>query len=280
METIHSKGAVKVPVSLPDYESPPVHEVVLGVHFKAIERFGGPHFGLLWQEFRPQFAKVEEQAPLVFRLERFGVPEPPPKLELELLETMPPRIWFVNERETELLQVQHDWFSHNWRKIKRDDEYPRYAQLRECFRAELDTLIAFLKREQLGVLEPLQCEVTYVNHIRMADNETLGDLLTVFRPDFSDAFLKDPEQASLSVRFVIPGEADKPIGRLHIQAVPIAMVKTGDSGFRLTLTARGRPEGNDSDALFAFLDKGHEWIVRGFTSVTTTKMHEKWGRRQ
>lgn len=267
-------------MTLPDYASPPVQEVLLGVHFKAIERFGGPHFGLLWQQFRPQFSKVQEQAPLVFRLERFGVPEPPPKLELELLETMPPRIWFVNDRETELLQVQQDWFSHNWRQIQRDDEYPRYARLRECFRKELITLVAFLEQEQLGALEPLQCEVTYVNHIPLDDGDTLGDLLTVFRADFSDSFLKNPERATLYLRFIIPDEADKPIGRLHIQAVPIVMKKSGASGFQLTLTARGKPAGNDPDSLFAFLDKGHEWIVRGFTSITTTKMHEKWGRRQ
>jgi uncharacterized protein (TIGR04255 family) len=266
-------------VSLPEYERPPVHEVVLGVHFKAIERFGGPYIGLLWQEFRSQFGKLQEQMPLSFRLERFGLPEPPQPPKLELLDNVAPRIWFVNDQETQLLQAQQDWFSHNWRKLKDDDEYPRYARLRASFHDELEKLIVFLEREHLGKLEPLQCEVTYVNYILMDNGEALGDLLTVFKPDFSDEFLKKPENANLSLRFVIP-EADKPIGRLHIVAEPVVMLKTRASGFQLTLTARGKPAGDDPAAIFSLLDKGHEWIVRGFTSITTTNMHEKWGRTQ
>jgi len=253
--------------------------VVLGVHFKALERFGGPHFGLLWKEFRPQFGKFQEQAPLVFRLERFGLPEPLEPPTLELLDTVSPRIWFVNDRETELLQVQQDWFSHNWRKINDDDEYPRYARIRTSFHEELKRLIAFVDQEQLGTLEPLQCEVTYVNHIPMEDGESLADLLTVFKPHFSNDFLKNPENVTLSLRFVVPG-ADAPIGRLHIVTLPVVSIKTGVSGFRLTLTVRVKPDGDNPNAIFAVLDKGHEWIVRGFTSITTTKMHQKWGRTQ
>lgn len=266
-------------MSLPEFARPPVHEVVLGVHFKALERFVGPHIGLLWQEFRQQFEKVQEKAPLVFRLERFGIPEPPEPATLELLDKVPPRIWFVNDRETELLQVQQDWFSHNWRKIKSDDEYPRYAKIRASFCDELRKLMAFIERERLGVLAPLQCEVTYVNHVPTANGESLEDILTVFKSDFSDGFLRIPETATLVLQFVIP-EGDTPIGRLHIAAAPIIMTKTGAPGFRLTLTARGKPAADDPDSIFALLDKGHEWIVRGFTSITTAKMHENWGRTQ
>lgn len=265
-------------MSLPDYERPPVHEVLLGVHFKAIERFGGPHLGLLWGEFRPRFGQFQEQAPLVFSLERFGLPEPPEPPRLEFLTAIPPRIWFVTDQGTELLQVQQDWFSHNWRKLKDDDEYPRYARLRESFQEELTRLMAFLEREQLGRLEPLQCEVTYVNHIALDNGETLEDLLTVFREEFSDDFFNKPENATISLRFLIP-EAGEPIGRLHIAAVPIVMLKTDTPGVRLTLTARGKPTRDDQGALFEFLDRAHDWIVRGFTSVTTKKMHKKWGRR-
>jgi len=266
-------------VSLPEYERPPVHEVVLGVHFKAIERFGGPYIGLLWQEFRSQFGKIQEQSPLSFRLERFGLPEPHESPRIELLDTLPPRIWFVNGSETELLQVQQDWFSHNWRKIKEDDEYPRYAGIRASFAAEVTKLKTFLEREQLGALEPLQCEVLYINHIPLDNGETLGDLLTVFKPDFSDEFLKNPENTTLALRFLIP-DSNSPIGRLHIAAVPVVTLKTQAPGIQLTITARCRSASDDIEAILSLLDMGHEWIVRGFTSITTTKMHEKWRRTQ
>lgn len=267
-------------MDLPEYKRPPVREVVLGVHFKAIERFGGPHLGLLWQEFRPQFGKIQEQMPLSFRLERFGLPEAPEPPTIEFLDKVQPRIWFVNDPETHLLQVQQDWFSHNWRKVKDDDEYPRYTQIRSSFHEEVATLVAFLEREQLGSLEPLQCEVTYVNQILAEEGVILADLLTVFKSDFTDDFLAEPETVTLSLRFLIPGSDGRPIGRLHVAVAPVVNIRSGSPGFRLTLTARGKPEGDTLDAVFAFLDKGHEWIVRGFTSITTTKMHEKWGRTQ
>jgi hypothetical protein len=71
---------------------------------------------------------------------------------------------------------------------------------------------------------------------------------------------------------------DTPAGRLHIALQP------GYGGsqamFVLTLTARGRPSGPTNADVLAFLDIGREHIVRGFTSVTSTEMHAKWGRRK
>lgn len=265
-------------MDLPEYEKPPVREVVLGVHFKLLEGFGGPYVGLLWREFRQQFGKIEEQPLLIFRLERFGIPEvPEPPVTIDLLDKMQPRIWLVNDQGTELLQVQQDWFSHNWRKLKDDDEYPRYSTIRASFQEEIGKLSAFLQREQLGALVPVQCEITYVNNIPEVSGENLEDLLTVFTNNFSDGFLRDPENPSVNLRFVMK-EAGVPYGRLHIAAVPIFMTQKGVPGYRLTLTARGKLEGDDLDSILAFLDKGHEWIVRGFTSITTATMHEKWKR--
>src|SRR5436305_3342796 len=101
-------------VTLPEYRHPPVKEVVLGVHFEALSRLGGPYIGLLWQEFRSLYGKVEEASPLVFHVERFGLGVPPDPPRIELIDSISPRIWLVNESETELLQIQQDWLSHNW----------------------------------------------------------------------------------------------------------------------------------------------------------------------
>jgi uncharacterized protein (TIGR04255 family) len=266
-------------VNLPEYDRPPVREVLLGVQFDALERLGGPYIGLLWQEFRSRFGKIEEQPQLVFRPERFGLPMPEPPT-VELVDSLAPRIWFVNDSGTELLQVQQDWFSHNWRKVDEDDKYPRFATLRAAFNDELAGLIYFVEREALGTFKPVQCEVTYVNLIRLGSDESIGDVLTVFKPDFSDGFLAEPENFGAHLRFLIPGNDGAPIGRLHVVAAPVIELKTQQMGIRLTLTARGYPDGDNPEAMFAFFDRGHEWIVRGFTSITTPKMHELWGRKQ
>jgi hypothetical protein len=50
--------------------------------------------------------------------------------------------------------------------------------------------------------------------------------------------------------------------------------------FLLTLTARGRPGSDGIPGVLQFLDVGREWIVRGFTSITTATMHKIWGRRR
>ena len=37
--------------------------------------------------------------------------------------------------------------------------------------------------------------------------------------------------------------------------------------------------GEDIEGAFLFLDIGREWIVRGFTSLTTKDMHKVWRRK-
>jgi hypothetical protein len=76
-----------------------------------------------------------------------------------------------------------------------------------------------------------------------------------------------------------PGR-NEPFGRLHVAAEPAIRRSTGEEVYRITLTARGAPTGTGGDDVFGFLDLGREWIVRGFASITTEKMHQAWGRRQ
>jgi uncharacterized protein (TIGR04255 family) len=266
-------------VTLPEYRHPPVKEVVLGVHFDALSRLGGPHIGLLWQEFRSLYGKVEEASPLVFHVERFGLGVPPDPPRIELIDSISPRIWLVNESETELLQIQQDWFSHNWRKLNASDEYPRYSKIQHSFRKELQQFVAFIEREHLGSFSPVQCEVTYVNLIPLDSHASLGNVLTIYQPNFGDDFLPEPETVNLAVRFIIP-KGDSPIGRLHVVATPVIVLESNSPALQLTLTARGNPGGANLDAVFAFLDLGHEWIVRAFTSITTSTMHDKWERTQ
>jgi hypothetical protein len=46
------------------------------------------------------------------------------------------------------------------------------------------------------------------------------------------------------------------------------------------MIARGKPLSPDVDGALRFLNIGHEWIVRGFTELTTPEMHSKWDRKQ
>jgi len=269
---------------MPDFRSPPVVEVALSVHFDKLPGLGSVQIASFWQQFRDRFPKTEEHPPLEPAFERFDVPPLRKRgaVRLELIEKPPtPRFWFLNQPGTELIQVQQDRIAHNWRKLATGAEYPRYERIRESFQSELNCFQEFIRNEGIGEFVPNQCDVTYVNHI-LWDELNHGEpdrLLTVFQRHFNDGFLPDPEDATIKMRFVIPDDQGKPAGRLHADLVPGYRNADGQPLFILTMTARGRPLGEGIEGAMAFLDRGREWVVRGFASLTTPEMHEKWGRQ-
>ena len=269
---------------LPEFDNPPVSEVVLGVQFDKLGSLRTPQLGYIWHAFRDRFPKTEEQPPLEPVFEQFG-PKPGgrPAVRLELSPIPPrPRLWLLNESGSELLQVQQDRFVRNWRKGEGAEEYPRYTALRESFRKDFEVFSGMVEKEQWGTVEPNQCEVTYVNIIPAGDgwqdHGDLGEVLTVFKAHYSDDQLEKPEEASVSFQYVLKDAEGGPVGRLHVAANPVLRVSDNRAAIRLTLTARGKPEGDGAEGVMGFLDRGHEAIVRGFASITTEEMHKVWKR--
>lgn len=274
-----------MPRNLPDFAKPPLAEVALSLQFETLERLRTPQIGLLWSEFRQRFPVTEEHTPLDPVFERFGVPRTSaPQVRMEMLDTLPvPRVWFLNEAGTELVQVQQDRFVHNWRKVGEGDEYPRYERLRETFRSELESFQSIVAHEQYGTIVPNQCEVTYVNHIVAGDGWTthgqLAQVLTVFQSSYSDDHLSEPEHAGLAIRYILQDDEQKPIGRLHAAVQPVFRREDNQPMFVFTLTARLRPAGESTADVLGCLDHGREVIVRAFASMTTPPMHKIWGRK-
>lgn len=271
-------------VQLPEFEKPPVTEVVLSVQFEPLQRLKGPQVGLLWGRFRQQFPNSEEHPPLPPVVELFGVPTAD-RVQFELMDSMPtPRTWFLTERGDQLIQVQQDRFVHNWRKVDDGDAYPRYDHLVALFREELGTFREFLEQERIGELVFSQCEVTYVNYIQVSDSwnihEEMEKCLTVWAGKYSDAFLQKPEDSRLAIRYIIPSSNETTLGRLHVAVNPAFRVADKKPVLVLTLTARSRPVDSGLDGVHSALDLGREWVVRGFTSITTPYMHEIWERRR
>ena len=269
---------------LPEFDSPPVTEVVLGVQFEKLALLQVPQLGYVCHAFGERFPQTEEQPPLDPAFEQFG-PKPGgrPNVRLELSSVPPrPRVWLLKESGSELLQVQQDRFVRNWRKREDSAEYPRYRALRELFRQDFEMFSELVKEERCGEVEPNQCEVTYVNIIPAGegwqDHGDLGKVLTVFAAQYSDDRLEKPEEASVDLQYVLKNDEDNPVGRLHVSVNPVFQVSDNRAALRLTLTVRGRPEGDGIEGIIRFLDRGHEAIVRGFASITTTEMHTIWRR--
>jgi uncharacterized protein (TIGR04255 family) len=273
------------PADLPDYTAPPVTEVVLGVQFDSLDRLKAPHLGLVWDEFKERFPEIEEHPPLdpVFETFPEGAGATMARVQFQLLTALPtPRIFFVSEKRTELLQVQRDRFLHNWRKTSDGDAYPRFERLFETFVSCFRKFDALVTREGLGTVTPNQCEITYVNQIPLPPGKTpvaaferiFGQLRVTI--DLED--LGKPEDARFVIRYVMRDQDRKPIGRLLISADP-ALRSDGASVIQFTLLARGRPKTADINGVTNFLSLGRRLIVRSFTNLTSKEMHKVWEKR-
>ena len=270
------------PKDLPDFRTPPVAETVLSLQFEPISGLTSPHLGVLWARFRQELPLIEEHPQLPPVFEKFEPPSPA-QVEVTIEEKPPlPRVWFVNDTKTELIQMQSNRFIHNWRKLEGMEPYPHYEPIREKFRGEVAVLEQFLRDEKLGTLAVNQCEVTYVNHVEPSGvwdrHGQLEKVFSMWSGLVNSSFLPDPEDAGLHMRFVIPDGTGKPIGRLHVVVHP-AWKKTDNSPIlALNLTARGAPIGEGTEGAFTFFDLARRWIVKGFADLTTPEMHRAWER--
>jgi uncharacterized protein (TIGR04255 family) len=271
------------PADLPDYTSPPVTEVALGVQFNTIGGFLSPHLGIVWEQFKDEFPTIEERPPIPASFETFGQNPAMPALEFQLFAAPMPRVLFIKRDNTQLLQVQRDRFVHNWRKIGEGDKYPRFERMIETFRASFQRLIDVIDSLGYGPVTPNQCETTYINQIPMKSGEGASDaferLFGHFNMPVELDELQRPEDGRFSLRYVIRTRDSTPIGRLHIAAEP-ALRADGVPIVQLSLVARGRPAPADVNGAVEFLTLGRHYIVRTFSKITSPQMQKVWGRTQ
>jgi len=269
------------PDDLPDFRDPPLVETILSLQFQPLQEFSLVHVGLLWHKFRHTFPLIEERTPLDATRETFEAPSP--RHEEATIEGKPPlpRVCFLNESKTELIQIQADRFIHNWRKTgKISTPYPRYERIRTNFRHEVWEFQEFLTDERLGKVAIDQCEITYVNHIEPSEAwHEHGQIEGVLRTWAAQqrSFLPEPEDGSIQQRFVIRNDSSGPLGRLNVSLTPAWKEEDQSPIFVLTLTARGSPLDKGINGAFDFFDLGREWIVKGFLDLTTADMHRAWG---
>jgi uncharacterized protein (TIGR04255 family) len=265
---------------LPDFRKPPVIETVLSVEFAPIKDWALPHFGLFWAQLREHFPRFEVHPPIRSEIESFEPPQAPAEPEIRIELAMPEgRCWYVNDDGRQLLQIQNGRFIFNWRKRAPDDEYPRYRQfVLPSFNRLWQSFLGFLKQEGLGEPSPVQCEVTYVNHIPKGEGwNTVEDWDEVFNfLNFHHKlnFLPHPEATNIDLAFVIPEKR----GRLRAKIRRAIRIVDKCEIITLNLIARGRPQSSSTQDIVNWFELGHEWVVRGFADITTPKMHEQWER--
>lgn len=263
---------------LPEFECPPVVETVLSVRFREAAGLTTARIIQFWEKhLLPDFPDVVEQPPYHPLIEQFGPDASFGRVELQLEAGIPsPRFWFTSPNG--LVQLQPDWAAFNWRQGENSDDYLRYTNSRKQFEILLGKLERFVG-EHDGKFDPVQCEVTYVNHILLEDTDLaigpLGEVLQGVAAT-ANSFLPAPDGAKYASNYLIHLDGESPVGRLHVIAESSRLEPGRRPVVVLNLTARGRPQGEGIQGVLAFCDLGRTWIVKGFKDLTTQPMHTKW----
>jgi uncharacterized protein (TIGR04255 family) len=270
------KGVKLRPAHLPDFERPPLHEVVLGVQFNAPAKYQQIFAGDVWRLFEKDYPNVEEKPALAPAFETFGG-RSTAQFNIGFLSgAQHDRFWFLSPKKDELIQFQSDRLLHNWRKVgDGSNPYPRFERMIDKFQSELAALERYINTLAPQRLHINQCEVTYVNHIALTDARNPASWIGVLNMSDYD----NQDDFSISLRHVIKGKDGKPRGRLIIAAVSAA-TDTGEEIIKLELTMRGAPQTSQIDDAVAFLLEGRERIVRKFADITTEDAQKVWERIQ
>ncbi len=263
---------------LPEYERPPVSEVVCGVVFAPLTNLLAPHLGILWERYKPGYSDCQEVLPLPMQLEG----ESDGQATVELLEMPPlPRIWFIEPDGNRLIQIQRERFHHNWRRKSAEDAYPRHEEVLAVFYKRLETFRDFLSGQRLGELHLKQCEMTYVNHITSGDGwDSLAKIGDVF-PDF--AWQNRSGRTSgipMGIDWKTVFELPDGMGRLRITIRNATRITDNQPILFFELTARGIGDARTFEEMRSWFEMAHTQIVRTFDDLVNREFQKRiWGRR-
>lgn len=258
---------------LPSYNNPPLDEVACGCQFRTLDRVRLPHYGTFWDSLRKDFPTIVHVPPM------FNGEGMPP---LDSATSLPlPRVWFLNEDESRLLQFQQDRLYFNWRK-RNGAEYPRFEEIYRSFIENYTRLSTFASDMQLGPIQPTEFELSYINHLVKGEGwDKLEDFSKIFKdfrllPD-DNRFLGIPSGISLNATYPLPNEQ----GTLNVKVTQGKRSIDSVDIYSFDLSVRGITLDLSESGIRAWFDLAHEWIVRGFTDLTTSEIqYSTWGRKK
>lgn len=263
------------PEGLPDFDNPPINEVVLGVQFTPPAGYQQIRAGEVWSLFKDNYPRVEEQIPLPPQFETFGVHQQQ-RINFGLVTGgQHDRFWFLSENGELLLQFQIDRLLHNWRKVGDEtNPYPHFEAMVNGFESELRKFETYVSSLQTQVLNCNQAEVSYINHIVHDENDKVSDWFNTVNDRELNA-----ENMSVTYNRTVTDDKGQPWGRLYSEVIP-AFKRDGTRILALNLTVRGAPASPDIPASLDFMKKGREVIVNEFAKITTESAHRHWSRIQ
>jgi uncharacterized protein (TIGR04255 family) len=260
---------------LPYFGLPPVIEVVIGVQYDPLP-IPTVAIGQFWATVRDQYPRASDHPLIASPLDR---DDRVPGIELtgDAFDAPPlPRVMLEDSSGSWVVQIQQDRLLYNWRKTKEEDEYPRFQNVHPRFRASWNAWVEFLALEHGLHAKATQIELTYVNHVPRGNGwksvDEIGRVFPSASWQTNGEFLPAPDILAWRAQFQLPDNS----GKLHVALQQGVRLTDRQPVLLCELTARGMPRDDD---LEAWLRVAHEWIVRGFTDLTSPAVQELWKRR-
>ena len=252
------------------FRAPPVNEVVIGKAFEPHQALLIPHYGLYWQLIQEQFPTTQHAAPIVERGESIGADS---EVGVPL-----PRVWFVSEDKTRLLQLQNGRLYYNWRQTDLSEPYERFDSVYQPFLNYLNLFQSFFASQFASSPVWRRCDLTYVNVFRRGEGwEDFSDVSGLFSNLLVPRDLRLCKLVSAALR--IEYELHEAPGRLVVSINPAKNAKTNEPALRVELAASSTSAPTNADDERHWFDVAHRAIVQSFCDITSPDMQEKYWRR-
>lgn len=265
------------PLDLPDFNKPPVKEVVVGIHFDFIEDFKQAYVGLFWESIRSEFGKLQD-FPIL--MHAGGPNSIDTGLDDGLNQATLKQItktWFLNNDESLLVQLQNNMLTLNWRFVE-NKEYPHFEILLETFTEVRNKFVEFVKQMDWK-LENIRTEVTYVNFVE-ADFLFNFTKIVNAEPESEIKLSPVPYRQQFAGQF-IPEIQNKISGVLDILIAPNISETKDQRGFLFNLSHSSILTNSFSlENINEIYLRSREIIVKSFADWTNDEFHEIWERNQ
>ena len=186
------------------------------------------------------------------------------------------RVWLTSVDESRLIQIQDDWFVHNWRH--RTGRYVHFEAVFDEFETRYAELREVLINSNLEHPQPLEVEVTYTNWITELDISEFLRAGAAGRLSLQGVG-NPPEAQSWSANYLISRKGAT-VARLRVSCSLATkqqdrQIQQGNA-FMLSFKAPTAPNVTLAD-LVSLVALGRVTIVNSFHRLTTDYAHGRWG---
>ena len=229
-----------------DFENPPIEEIVLSILFKSLDRLLATYLGEIWQEFkRIGFVQAVERPPVPPVVEKFSNPVGNAELRVGNVPDIP-RTLFIYKDQTEIIQVQRDRFTFNWRKTETHSIYPGFSTIFKKFEGFYRHFCQTIEKLEIGTVAPLQYELTYIDQLFQGEGwntlDELGRIYNMFsNSEKSGSFWKGAEFVHLRASFPV----QELHARLHLAISNRVKIPDQRQTLQTDFTMRGFPDSRE-----------------------------------